>query len=615
MNLFKRTQFKRILFFIITDIISITIAVWLSFLIRFDSQIPSQYMLFIERMIMLAIIFVIPVFYFQRLYSFSWSYVSMNEVLSVLKATTISFVFLGITIYFSKYFPAFLNFPRSTIFISYILVFIFCAGTRLSKKIYITIFGSGNTQNQDKTLIIGAGDVGEQVLRNMLSMKVKSHFIFGFVDDNQIKQGVKIHGVKVFGKISDIPAIVKNHGIKQLIIALPASANQAITKAIELGRNAGVRKIKIAPPLNEIMRGEFSVRNLQEVRLEDLLGRESIHLDKNQIESFIKGKPVLVTGAAGSIGSELSLQIARFNPSLLILLDQDETGIFNISGEIQNKFPKLNIQRFVLDIKEDGIVGDVFRKLKPKIVFHAAAYKHVPLMEAQPDEAIRNNIFGTENLIKESVANQVETFVFISTDKAVNPSSVMGATKRICEMLCQAYNQKNQTKFISVRFGNVLDSRGSVIPIFREQIRRRGPVEVTDPEMKRYFMLNFEACLLVLQSGAMGQGGEVFVLDMGKPVKILDLARDMIRLSGFKADKDIAIVFTGKRPGEKLFEEILTAEEGVLATQNQKVFMAKLSKVDAHELEQHIDHLKKLVLSEDQKKVISFLKSITPYYT
>lgn len=613
-NLFKKTPITRMLFFVIFDVISIVVAVWLSFLIRFDSTIPEHYLPFLFKMMALAVIFTVPIFYFKKLYSFSWSYVSISEVLSLFIATTISFIFLSITIYLSKYFPAFHNFPRSTIFISYMLVFLFCSATRLSKKAYIQTFGFSNMSHQEKTLIVGAGDVGEQIARNILSLKTNPYFLFGFVDDNQIKQGVKIHGIKVVGSVADIPHIVKHHEIKQLIIALPSSANRVISRAIELGRESGVRKIKIAPSVTEMIRGEFSVKNLQDIRLEDLLGRALVDIDTKQIENLINGKKILVTGAAGSIGSELSLQVAKFKPSLLILLDQDETGIFNIEKDIKTKFPNVSMQSRVLDITNSNLLSSLFENLDPDIVFHAAAYKHVPLMESQPDEAVRNNIFGTENLIKESVKNHVEKFVFISTDKAVNPSSVMGATKRIGEMICQAYNQKNQTKFISVRFGNILDSRGSVIPIFREQIRRRGPVEVTDPEMKRYFMLNSEACLLVMQAGAMGRGGEVFVLDMGKPVNILELAKEMIRLSGFRPDKDIAIVFTGKRPGEKLFEEILTAEEGVIATQNQKIFVANMSATNYDNLLKNLNALKNLIIKGDTKEIIHFLKQITPYY-
>ena len=457
---------------------------------------------------------------------------------------------------------------------------------------------------------MGAGDAGEQILRNILSSKTYFYFPIGFVDDNPMKKGVKIHGLNVLGIISDIPNIVKTHQIKQLIIALPSASFSTIKNAIELGKAAGVRKIKIAPPLNEIIRGEVSLKNLKDIDVEDLLGRDQVVLDKKQIENFIKNKIVLITGAAGSIGSELSRQVAKFKPSLLILLDQDETGIFHILGIIKDKFNSLKIQPLVGDITDEEKIQDIFKRFSPKIVFHAAAYKHVPLMEAQPDEAIKNNIFGTKVLLDACIDNTVDKLVLISTDKAVNPTSVMGITKRISEMMCQAYNQKNITKFISVRFGNVLNSRGSVIPIFKEQIKIGGPVEVTHPDMKRYFMLTSEACLLVMQAGAMGQGGEVFVLDMGKPIKILDLAREMIKLSGIEPDKDIAIIFTGIRPGEKLFEEIMTKEEGVIKTQNQKIFIAKMAEVNFIDIHNKLGDLKNMLHKKEMSHIVEELKKI-----
>lgn len=610
MNIFKKTVLAKMIFFVLVDIILITVSVLFAFLIRFDGQIPSQYFPFVSRIIALAVIFTIPIFYFQGLYSFSWSYVSTSEAVSLFKATTISFIFLSITLFISKYFPSFQNFPRSILFISYLLVFIFCGGIRIAKRIFLHITGSARMSKKEKTLIIGAGDAGEQILRSIISSKISPYYPIGFIDDNPIKQGVSIHGYKVLGRISDIPKIITDYQVKELIVALPSAGKATIKKAVELGRKAGLKKIKIAPPLSEVIDGRVSFKNLKDVEVEDLLGREEVDLDTKQIESFIKDKVILVTGAAGSIGSELSRQTAKFNPRLLLLLDQDETGIFNISKELENDFSGLKIQSLIADIRDKEKINEIFEKFQPKIVFHAAAYKHVPLMEANPDEAVKNNIFGTENLAKISLEQSVEKFIFISTDKAVNPTSVMGATKRVSEMICQAYNQKNKTKFVSVRFGNVLNSRGSVIPTFREQIKRGGPVEVTHRDMKRYFMLTSEACLLVMQAGAMGQGGEVFVLDMGKPIKIWDLAKEMIRLSGFEPDKDIAIVFTGIRPGEKLFEEMLTAEEGTIATQNQKIFKAKLSAIKPEDLEKKLENIKNL----NKEKIIDALKSTVPHY-
>jgi FlaA1/EpsC-like NDP-sugar epimerase len=566
-------------------------------------------------MIVLAVIFTIPVFYFKNLYSFSWAYVSTIEAVSLFIATVISSVFLSIAIFISHYFPHFVNFPRSTIFVSYIFIFIFCGGIRISKRIYLSIFKDKDGLKKEKILIVGAGDAGEQILRSILSLRNNPYELIGFVDDDSIKQGIAIHGLKVLGKISDIPELVKKNQIQQLIIALPAAGLKAIKQAVEFGRKAGLKKIKIAPPLSEIIDGKVSFKNLKVVEIEDLLGREEINLDTRQIKSFIENKSILITGAAGSIGSELSRQISKFNPKILLLIDQDETGIFNISKELEKKFPSLKIISKIVDIRDEEKLKEIFEEFSPKIIFHAAAYKHVPLMEENYDEAIKNNIFGTELLAKISLEHDVEKFVFISTDKAVNPTSIMGATKRISEMVCQAYNQENKTKFISVRFGNVLNSRGSVIPIFREQIMRGGPVEVTHPEMKRYFMLTSEACLLVMQASAMGQGGEVFVLDMGKPVKILDLAREMIKLSGFEPDRDIAIVFTGVRPGEKLFEEILTAEEGTIATKNQKIFMAKLNNINTENLFRHLENVRDLINKREKIKIISALKDIIPHHS
>jgi FlaA1/EpsC-like NDP-sugar epimerase len=353
---------------------------------------------------------------------------------------------------------------------------------------------------------------------------------------------------------------------------------------------------------------------LREIEMEDLLGREAVVLDQRAIKEFIENKKILVTGGAGSIGSEFCRQTAKFNPSLLLILDQDETAIFNISEELKEKFGNLKIVPIIADIQDKTKIDQVFKEFNPNIVFHAAAYKHVPLMEEHPDEAVKNNIFGTKIVADLAVENHIDKFVFISTDKAVNPKSVMGASKRIGEMICQALNKKNSTKFISVRFGNVLNSQGSVIPIFKEQIKNGGPVKVTHPEMTRYFMTTSEACLLVMQAAMMGRGGEVFVLDMGKPVKIKDLAKELIRLSGLEPDKDIAIVYTQPRPGEKIFEEILMAEEGTMSTANKKIFIAKLSGIDEEKLKSGLEKLSVLAHNRDKSNIIKILKELIPTY-
>jgi FlaA1/EpsC-like NDP-sugar epimerase len=612
-KIFPRTSITRIIFFLVSDVIFIAFSVYLSFSLRFDGNIPNQYFPIIQKVIILAWIFCLPIFYFSKLYFFSWSYVSTAELISLFRATTLGFLFLGITLYISKDFPSFFGFPRSTLFISYFLVFLFCGGIRFAKRIYHQFF-RGVKEEKSRTLIVGAGDAGEQILRSIQSSPKSPYFPIGFVDDNPIKQGVTIHGIRVLGKINDIPRLIKENETEEMIIALPSAGSKTIRRTVEIGRKVGLKKIKIVPSVNELINGEISIREIKEVEITDLLGREPIFLDTRLIGNFIQDKIVLITGVAGSIGSELARQVAKFKPSLLLILDQDETGIFNIANELEDKFPKLKFFTLIADICDGEKIDQIFEKFQPNIIFHAAAYKHVPLMEIHPDEAVKNNIFGIKIVAEAALSHRAEKFIFISTDKAVNPTSVMGATKRAGEMICQVLNKKNQTKFISVRFGNVLDSRGSVIPIFREQIKNGGPVEVTHPEMKRYFMITSEACLLVMQAGTIGQGGEVFVLDMGEPIKILDLAKEMIKLSGFEPDKDIPIVFTGVRPGEKFFEEILSAEEGTITTQNERIFIAKLSRIDENKLNQSLERLKEAVHNSDKEKIKTVFKELIPSY-
>lgn len=609
MKIFERTATTRILFFLFLDIILISLSVYLSFFLRFEGVIPRQYSITILVMIGVLLIFSLPFFYFLKLYSFSWSYVSAEELVALFKGVFLSFLFLGVSLFIFKDRAILVGFPRSTYFISAIFTFIFCGAIRFSKRIYLQIFRMASSEEKLRTLIIGAGDKGEQFLRSIRLSPESAYLPIGFIDDSPVKQGVAIHGLNVLGKIKDISKIVGENQIEQIIIALP-SGSKSIEEAVEMGRNVKVKDIAIV----EMIRGEILLRKVEVEDLLGKLGRKSVSLDTKLIEIFIRNKAVLITGAAGSIGSELSRQIAKFKPSSLLLLDQDETGIFNISEELKDKFLKLKIHSIVADIQDEEKINQIFRNFHPQIVFHAAAYKHVPLMELCSDEAVKNNIFGTQIVTTTSIKYGTEKFIFISTDKVINPSSVMGATKRIGEMICQALNQKNNTKFISVRFGNVLDSRGSVIPIFRDKIKKREAIEVTHPEMKRYFMLTSEACLLVMQAGAMGQGGEVFVLDMGKPIKILDLAREMIKSSGLEPDRDIPIVFSGVRPGEKLFEEILTAEEGTIATKNQKIFIAKLSGINEKKLTQGLEKLQKAVKNSDKEEIITILKKIIPSY-
>jgi FlaA1/EpsC-like NDP-sugar epimerase len=608
----KQKNFFR-MFFLLGDIILIFFSVIFAFVLRFEGPVPERYFLNIQGLILFSIVFTIPLFYFFKLYSFSWSYVSTEELISLTKATSLSFLLLTATYFILRDHPVFSGFPRSTLFITYFFIFLLCGGLRFAKRIYLEIFPKVKREEKINVLIVGAGDLGEQVLRAIKSSPQSQYLPIGFVDDDPTREGILIHGLKVLGKIKDIPKIAKENSIEEIIIALPYGSKE-IKEAVEVGRKAKIKKIKILPSIGDLISGEIPLAKLKDIEIEDLLGREPVELDRKLIAEFLKGKIVLITGAAGSIGSELSRQVASFSPSLLLILDQEETGIFNLLNYLKEKFPKQEIKSIIGDIRDEEKIKRVFQELKPQIVFHAAAYKHVPLMQEHPDEAVKNNIFGTEIVAKAALENNCEKFIFISTDKAVNPNSIMGATKRIGEMICQVLNKKGKTKFISVRFGNVLDSRGSVIPIFKEQIKAGGPVTVTHPEMKRYFMLNSEACLLVMEAAAIGQGGEIFVLDMGKPIKILDLAKEMIKLAGLEPDKEIPITFIGPRPGEKLFEEVLSVEDGIFTTKYQKILIANLKSPDEEKLKVGLEKLKEVVKIGKKDEIIKIFKELIPSY-
>lgn len=608
----EKRPLVKLVVFVFADAVLISLAVILSFFLRFEGMIPEAHFINIEGMVLFSLIILISFFYFSKMYYFAWNYVSADDLIAIVKNTTLGFLILTALIFILRDTDIFTGFPRSTIFVTYFLVISFVGATRFAKRIYLRLFISKLMDNKERILIVGAGDAGEQILRSINAGE--NYFLpVGFIDDNKAKQGVVIHGLQVIGKIQDIPKIVAEKNIKGIIIALPSAGSDTIREAVGQTRKAGLKKIKIVPAIGELIDGRVGLEILKDVPMEDLLGREPLRIDQKPIEDFIRNKKVLVTGAAGSIGSELCRQIIKFNPAALFLLDQDETGLFNISNELKPKFS--NIISFVADVHDKERIEQVVAEMKfPEVFFHAAAYKHVPLMEENPEEAVKNNIVGTEILVEVSIACGAEKFVFISTDKAVNPTSVMGTSKRVGEMICQSANQSEKTKFVSVRFGNVANSRGSVIPIFKEKIQKREPIEITHSEMKRYFMTIPEACLLVLQAGAMGEGGEVFVLDMGDPIKIMDLAKELIRLSGLEPDKDIPIVLGEPRPGEKFFEEILTAEEGTIATQNQKIFIAKLSKVDKKNLEDCLETLKEAAKEGEKEKIRSTLKNIVPSF-
>jgi FlaA1/EpsC-like NDP-sugar epimerase len=501
--------------------------------------------------------------------------------------------------------------------LDYIFTFGLIGSLRISKRVAKEYLNKTGKQRRGRTkiLIIGAGGAGEQIGREMLNSKKSKYFPIGFIDDDPAKQGLSIHGIKVLGTRKEIPTILKNDHIDEVLVAIPSSSSKDIRQIVEIIRNSEeAKKIKILPGIMDLVDGNVTLSDIQEIQVEDLLGREPVEIDYSAIRGFLNGKCTLITGAGGSIGGELSRTVLQFEPKKIILLDIDETELYYLMNRI--KSTSIETVPVIGDIRDRTKMEAVFEQYRPQVIFHAAAYKHVPILEYYPDEAVKTNIIGTRLLGELAIKYKVERFVNISTDKAINPKSVMGATKRISEEILKALNGKNETKFISVRFGNVVGSRGSVIPVFKEQIKKGGPVTVTHPEMKRYFMVTSEAVLLVLEAAATGQGGEAYVLDMGEPVKIVDLAREMIKLSGHEVDVDIAIVYSGLRPGEKLFEELLGAEEGSQPTEYPKIFKVKTQREwTENVLWESVDQLK--ILCENNCKredIIEVMKTIVPTY-
>jgi len=602
----KKTSLKRTAFYLTFDSLFIALSMYAAFYLRFEGKIPENLVAGMGIFIFLALSVKIFSLYYTGLYNVSWTYMSLGELLSLVKSLSFASFTFGTILFFFRESPLLAAFPRSILIIDYMLTVFFLGSFRGSKRIFLQNTGRMPLKGE-RVLIIGAGNTGEHIVRNMLSSN--EYIPVGFLDDDKGIIGYTIHGVKVLGKREEMVKVVKEHEVESILIAMHNVPSRIIRETVDYGRKAGVKKIKIIPSLREIISGKVTLADIKEVELEDLLGREQVEIDTEAIGKYLDGKNVLVSGASGSIGSELCKQILKFNPKALVALDQDETGLFWLKRRIEDA----RLIPVVGNIRDDNKIDHLFQDFKPFVVFHAAAYKHVPVMEEHPDEAVKNNVFGTLAMGEASIKYGVEKFILVSTDKAVNPTSVMGATKRLAEKVVVELNKKDHTQFAAVRFGNVLGSRGSVIPIFREQIIKGGPVEVTHPDIKRYFMVTSEAVLLILQAGAMAKGGEVFVLDMGEPIRILDLAKEMIRLSGFEPDTDIPIMFTGLRRGEKLYEELLTAEEGLDSTCHKKISKARLNLKNG-ELPEDLVKLKGLCEGGKNEEIISLIRDMIPTY-
>ncbi len=567
---------RKTVLFIIGDIILSATGLLAAFLLRFDGAIPPEYS---DRLIYYLIISVVLNLIFlsrEGMYSFIWSFVGVKELSRLIRALTYAGIIFGLIVFIGREnFALFSGFPRSVVFLGYILSVVSIGLLRIAKRLYLEFAMGRKMPTGEPTLIVGAGRPGEHLIRNLLNREEDPYRLIGIVDDKSQNQGISIHGIPVIGLVTDIPKIATDEGVKHIIIAFERDNSKSIREAIDGARTAGITDIKIVPEFADLLGQAISFRNLKEISVEDLLGRDPAKIDTKEIQNFIHGRDVLVTGACGSIGAEICRQAAQFLPNKLILLDFNESGIFDLEHELKRSFPTAGIVSIIANIADEKKMEMVMAKYKPEVVFHAAAYKHVPLMEYHPEEAVTTNVFGTFYTAKAALKNNVKKFVLISTDKAVNPISVMGKSKRATEIIVNNLNKKGRAKFMAVRFGNVLASRGSVIPLFQEQIKYGGPVTVTHPDMVRYFMTISEAALLVMEAGAVGKGGELFLLDMGKPVKIIDLAKELIRLSGYEPDIDVPITITGIRPGEKIFEELLTDKEGTSATKWEKIFISK----------------------------------------
>ena len=554
------------------DVFALCLASFLGLFVRFDlniSRIPPEYARAALEFLPYYILASLVIFFLARMYSTMWSVAGVREALHVVAACG-----LASLVQIAGMMLLQLSVPRSFFLVSFAALCAEELGIRLSYRVVISLFGNHSKKAAKRIMIVGAGTSGSVILKEMTTSSLVNGCVVCFVDDDRNKAGKFLNGVPVAGNRNDIPRLAEEYKIDEIYIAIPSASARERKAIIEICRETGCQ-VKILPGIYQLINGEVSIAKLRNVEIEDLLGRDPIRVNLDEIMGYVSGKVVLVTGGGGSIGSELCRQVASHNPKQLIIFDIYENNAYDIQLELKEKYPDLDLVVLIGSVRNTHRIETVFEKYRPDIVYHAAAHKHVPLMEDIPNEAIKNNVFGTYKTAKAADKYGTKRFVLISTDKAVNPTNIMGASKRMCEMVVQMMNARSKTDFVAVRFGNVLGSNGSVIPLFKKQIEQGGPVTVTHPDIIRYFMTIPEAVSLVLQAGAYAKGGEIFVLDMGEPMKILDLAKNLIRLSGYTPDVDIPIVFTGLRPGEKLYEELLMNEEGMQDTPNKLIHIGK----------------------------------------
>ena len=567
-----RERVARIAFFLLGDATILSLSIFGALWLRFDGAIPESIRSQIVPAIGVSLIVKLPIFAIGRLYAMSWSQVGLEEMVAVFGAGTLGTVVFWLAVLGLRGTGILDGFPRSVLLIDYIVT-LFGVGTlRMGRRVsdYVTRRPSPDSC---RALIVGAGAAGLQLARSLRASRDSGYAPIGFLDDDPRKVGTTINGMRVLGNRRQLAATIREHLIEAVLIAMPSAGSKVLRGIVSACRETGVREIRIVPGLEHLLNREVSFTDLRDVKLEDLLGREPVRIDTAAVGAWLRGRVVLVTGASGSIGSELCLQLAQFRPAVIAAMDWDETGVFRIEHELR----RLGQSTVAVlgDIRDAERTRETFARIRPEIVFHAAAYKHVGLMERHPADAVLTNVLGTLSVAQASASAGAEKFILVSTDKAVNPTSVMGATKRAAEHICHALNSRAATCFAAVRFGNVLGSRGSVIPLFVDRLRRGEPITVRGSDMQRYFMAVSEAVTLVLQAGLMARGGETFVLDMGEPVKIIDLAQELVRLCGLEPGKDVPINFADPEPGEKDHEDLLTAEEGTIVTRHDRVRVAR----------------------------------------
>lgn len=580
------------------DICAVNMAWLIALVLRFDGRIPHTYLRHWWSIALLVTAVRIAVFLWFRIYQSLWSYSSVPEFFQVVKGVSVSTLAIWAFALAAQKagllpFPT----PKAIGIIDWLLNILFMGGLRFAirfRREWVISRLNAKQSIKKRLLIVGAGEAGSIIIREIFKELSANYLPIGFIDDDPHKQGHTLHGIPILGGRNAIPRLVHQYEAEEVIIALPSASRRDIREIIEICQREAVH-VLMMPAVSEIIKGTVAMKQLRDVKIEDLLGREPVKVDLEEIAGYLRSERILITGAGGSIGSELCRQLARFKPAVLLLLGRGENSIYEIDQELQVKFPEVRRIPIIADIRDRDKLTQVFRTHRPTVVFHAAAHKHVPLMELEPDEAVKNNIFGTKNLAELADEFHCRRFVLISTDKAVNPTSVMGATKRVAELILQDLSSRSETKFMAVRFGNVLGSRGSVVPLFQKQIARGGPVTITHPEMTRFFMTIPEAVQLVIQAGALGKGGEIFILDMGEPVKIMDLAKELIRLSGLVPDKDIRIEFTGIRPGEKMYEEILTRDEGIRMTKHERIYTTQVQGMEEKVIQERLERLRESI--------------------